>query len=43
MIKVLVCAYELTTNTNMSLGNQFVIQVSSFKYLSSLITADGST
>jgi len=39
--KILVYAREPTFNTNIHLGNHLITQVSSFKYLGSLITADG--
>ncbi|VVC36881.1 Reverse transcriptase domain [Cinara cedri] len=39
--KILVCAREPTINANIYLENQLISQVSSFKYLESLITSDG--
>jgi len=39
--KILVCAREPTIIANIYLENQFISQVSSFKYLRSLITLDG--
>lgn len=38
---ILVYAREPWINTNIYLENQSIAQVSSFKYLGSLITADG--
>jgi hypothetical protein len=39
--KNLVCTREPTINANIYLENQLISQVSSFKYLGSLITSDG--
>lgn len=38
---ILVCAREPTINANIYLENQLISQISSFKYLRSLITSDG--
>lgn len=39
--KILICAREPTINANIYLENPLISQVSSFKYLGSLITSDG--
>jgi len=38
---ILVCAREPKFNTKIYLGNHLIAQITSFKYLGSLITADG--